>query len=86
MWRTGLRRCRTSLGVSKTEIGKTRAETGAAKPVDLSSGGYPFGPQRLWLRRITRANVGISFTPGNHTAETPLTGWGERIRTNYTNA
>src|SRR6266403_3315706 len=30
---------------------------------------------------LTRGNVGGSPTPGNHTAETALAGWGARIRT-----
>ena len=30
---------------------------------------------------LTLGNVGGSPTPGNHTAETALAGWGERIRT-----
>src|SRR5712692_3848728 len=30
---------------------------------------------------LTRGNVGGSPTPGNHTAETGLAGWGGRIRT-----
>src|SRR6266436_7434638 len=37
--------------------------------------------QRLGRASLTRRNVGGSHTPGNHTAETALPGWGRRIRT-----
>jgi hypothetical protein len=37
--------------------------------------------QRLGRTSLTRRNVGGSHTPGNHTAETALPGWGERTRT-----
>ena len=30
---------------------------------------------------LTYGNVAASLTPGNHTAETALAGWGARIRT-----
>ena len=37
--------------------------------------------QRLGCASLTRRNVGGSHTPGNHTTETELHGWGGRIRT-----
>src|SRR5205807_9510948 len=37
--------------------------------------------QRLGRPSLTRGNIGGSHTPGNHTAETALCGWGERTRT-----
>jgi hypothetical protein len=36
---------------------------------------------RLGRTSLTRRNVGGFHTPGNHTAETALAGWGKRIRT-----
>jgi hypothetical protein len=37
--------------------------------------------QRLARTSLSRGNVGGFPTPGNHTAETGLAGWGARIRT-----
>ena len=37
--------------------------------------------QRLGRARLSRRNVRGSHTPGNHTVETGLAGWGARIRT-----
>jgi hypothetical protein len=37
--------------------------------------------QRLARTSLRRGNVGGFHTPGNHTAETGLAGWGARIRT-----
>src|SRR6266478_3465998 len=46
-----------------------------------SVGRARFSSPKTRLLPLTLGNVGGSPTPGNHTAETGLAGWGARIRT-----
>src|SRR5258708_11614435 len=63
-------------GVLKIHAAETRREK---RPPRWEAPDFP--RQRPAHCPLTLGNVGGSPTPGNHTAETGLAGWGARIRT-----
>jgi hypothetical protein len=73
-------RSRTGLRVSKTEIEKARAETGA-QICRFVTKFAPICASRDWVMGPNPAELSRVLTPGYDPTETGLAGWAERIRT-----